>query len=178
MITDLFVIANVRRLRTDASFRILLPFFRTSWDVGFLNSAIFNSFHNRVEFSTILEGLRNFGGGGGVYPPPPSHCVPDNFDVCVCEYIYLCVCVLFADYNSSKLFGDAPKDILDILVSQNVTVNFHHFCVTEAVSDVIFLENKIMEIQPLKHPGDQPTRIRQQIATAASEVQTRNVTCW
>jgi gamma-glutamyl-gamma-aminobutyrate hydrolase PuuD len=36
------------------------------------------------------------------------------------------------DYNSSKLFGDAPKDILDILVLQNVTANFHHFCVTEA----------------------------------------------
>jgi hypothetical protein len=35
----------------------------------------FNSFHNRVEFGTILEGLRNF--GGGVEPPkPPSvhHC--------------------------------------------------------------------------------------------------------
>jgi len=32
--------------------------------VGVLNSAIFNSFQNRVEFGTILEGLRNFGGGG------------------------------------------------------------------------------------------------------------------
>jgi len=48
------------------SFRILLPFFRTSWGVGVLNSAIFNSFHNQVEFGTILEGLRNFGGGGGL----------------------------------------------------------------------------------------------------------------
>ena len=46
------------------SFRILLPFFRTPWGVGVLNSAILNSFHNRVEFGTILEGLRNFGGGG------------------------------------------------------------------------------------------------------------------
>lgn len=36
------------------------------------------------------------------------------------------------DHKSSKLFGDAPKDILDILESQNVTANFHHFCVTEA----------------------------------------------
>lgn len=35
-------------------------------------------------------------------------------------------------YNSSKLFGDAPRDILDILLSENVTANFHHFCVTEA----------------------------------------------
>jgi hypothetical protein len=60
---------------------------------------------------------------------------------------------LFIGYNSSKLFGDAPQDILDILVSQNVTANFHHFCVTEAVSDVSFLENKIMGMQPLKTSG-------------------------
>jgi len=63
MTTNLFVIANVKQLRTDSSFRILLPFFRTSWSVGVLNSAIFNSFHNQVEFGMILEGLR--GGGFG-----------------------------------------------------------------------------------------------------------------
>ena len=28
-----------------------------------LNSAVFNSFHNRVDSGTILEGLWNFGGG-------------------------------------------------------------------------------------------------------------------
>jgi len=65
MTTNLFVIANVKQLRIGGSFRILLPFFRTSWGVGVLNSAIPNSFHNRVEFGTTLEGLRNFGGGGG-----------------------------------------------------------------------------------------------------------------
>jgi len=53
------------------NFRILLPFFRTSWGVGVLNSAIFNSFHNQVEFGTILEGLQNLR-GGGMNPPPPS----------------------------------------------------------------------------------------------------------
>jgi len=69
MTTNLFVIANVKQLRTGGSFRI----FRTSWGVGVLNSAIFNSFHNRVEFGTILEGLRNFGGGGeGLNPPYAS----------------------------------------------------------------------------------------------------------
>ena len=52
------------------SFRILLPFFRKSWCVGVLNSAIFNSFHNWVEFGTILEGLWNSGEGGT--PPPPG----------------------------------------------------------------------------------------------------------
>jgi len=64
--TNLFVIANVKQLRTGGSFRILLPFFRTSSGVGVLNSAIFKSFHNRVEFGTILEDLQNFGGGEGV----------------------------------------------------------------------------------------------------------------
>jgi len=68
MTTNLFVNANVKQL---FSFRILLPFFRTSWCVGVLNSAIFNSFLNRVEFCMILEGLRNFGGGGFEHPNPP-----------------------------------------------------------------------------------------------------------
>ena len=71
MTTNLFVIANVKQLGTGGSFRILLRFFRTSWGVGILNSAIFNSFHNRAEFDTILEGLRNFGGGEGLNPPTP-----------------------------------------------------------------------------------------------------------
>ena len=71
MTTNLFVIANVKQLQTSCSFRILLPlfYFQISWGVGVLNSAIFNSFHNRVEFGTVLEGLRNFEGeglGGGV----------------------------------------------------------------------------------------------------------------
>jgi len=64
MTTNLFVVANVKQLRTGGSFRILLPFLRTSWGVGVLNSAMFISFHNRAEFGTILEGLRNFGVGG------------------------------------------------------------------------------------------------------------------
>jgi len=64
MTTNLFAIANVKQLRTGGSFRNLLPFFRTSWGVGVLNPAVFNSFQNRVDFGTILEGLRNFGGGG------------------------------------------------------------------------------------------------------------------
>ena len=56
--TNLFVIANVNNCKRR-QFRILLPFFPTSWDVGVLNTAVFNSFHNRVEFGTTLEGLRN-----------------------------------------------------------------------------------------------------------------------
>jgi hypothetical protein len=40
MTTNLFVIANVKQMRTGGSFRILLPFFRTSWGVGVQNSAV------------------------------------------------------------------------------------------------------------------------------------------
>ena len=70
MTTNLFVIANVKQLRTDGSFRILLPFFRTYWGGGVLNSAIFNSFHNRVQFGTILEDLLEFRWGGVEHPNP------------------------------------------------------------------------------------------------------------
>jgi len=63
MTTNLFVIANVKHLRTGGSFRILLlfPNILGFWRPRFSK---FNSFHSRVEFGTILEGLRNFGGGG------------------------------------------------------------------------------------------------------------------
>ena len=77
MTINLFVIANIKQLRTGGGFRILLPFFRTSWGVGVLNSVIFNSFHNRVEFSMIFEGLPNF--GGGFEPPPPVHQCTETF---------------------------------------------------------------------------------------------------
>ena len=75
MTTNLFVIADVKQMRKWVVFKILLPFFRTSWGVSVINSAIFNSFRNRVEFGTILEGLRNFGWEGGLNTPthpPPS----------------------------------------------------------------------------------------------------------
>jgi len=87
MITNLFVIANVKQLRTGGSFRILLPFFRTSWGVGVLNSAILNSFHNRVEFGTILEGLCNGGGGGWTLQTSPFR-RPLVWSLCVCRCIY------------------------------------------------------------------------------------------
>jgi len=73
MTTNLFVIANVKKLLTGGSFRILLPFFQTSWLVGGLNSTILNSFHDWFEFGTILEGLRNFGRGVRTPPNPPRY---------------------------------------------------------------------------------------------------------
>ena len=70
MTTNLFAIANVKQLRTYVVLKFYCLFFRTSWGVGVLNSAIFNSFHNRVEFDS-LEGLRNFGRGGLNTRNPP-----------------------------------------------------------------------------------------------------------
>jgi len=69
MTTNLFVIANVKQLRTGGSFRILLSFFRTSWGVGFLNSAIFNSFHNHNWHD--FGGPSEFRGWEGLNPPLP-----------------------------------------------------------------------------------------------------------
>ena len=75
MTNNLFINANVKQLQTGGSFRILLPFFRASWGVAVLNSSIFNNFHNRVDFSTILEGLRNFGGGVSTPTPSARNCI-------------------------------------------------------------------------------------------------------
>jgi len=61
MTTNLFVIANVKQLRTGGSFRILLPFSRTSWGVGALNSAIFKTVF------PIGLGLARFWGAFGIW---------------------------------------------------------------------------------------------------------------
>jgi len=71
MTSNLFVIANVKQLQTWMVFEFYCLFSQTSWGVGALNSAIFNSFHNQVEFSIILKGLWNFGRGGLNPPKPP-----------------------------------------------------------------------------------------------------------
>ena len=51
MTTNLFVIVNVKQLRTSGSFRISLPFFQTTWGVGVLNSADFKLIR-MLEWST------------------------------------------------------------------------------------------------------------------------------
>ena len=100
------------------SFGILLPFFQTSWCVGVLNSAIFNSFHNQVEFGTILEGLQNFGGRfQHLKPPPPRYatafddCLPNDRVSCAagpqsvftqcCDVVFTCT-VLSSGMKSSE----------------------------------------------------------------------------
>jgi len=79
MTTNLFVIASVKQLRTDGSLEFYCLFFQTSWGVGVISSAIFNSFHNRVGFCTILVGLRNSRGVGGVEPPLGTPLVLQGF---------------------------------------------------------------------------------------------------
>ena len=69
MTTILFVIANVEQLRTGGSFRILLPFFRTSWGGGVLNSAIFK-FSQRGWIWHDFGGPSELRGGGRLIPPP------------------------------------------------------------------------------------------------------------
>ena len=80
--TNLFVIANVKQLRTGGCFRNSQPFFRTSWGVGVLNSAIFNAFHNWVEVATILEDLWNFGEGGEFETPSVRRCLFGRKPLC------------------------------------------------------------------------------------------------
>ena len=84
MTTNLFVIANVKNGEPAVVLDFHCLFFGTSWCVGVGYSAIFNSFHNRVEFGTILEGLQNFG-EGGCEPPksPPSvrNCPNDRIKI-------------------------------------------------------------------------------------------------
>jgi len=65
MTTNVFVIANVKQLRTDGSFRILLPLFRTSWGVDVLNSAIFNIFLFGLVWAGFWRAFGFSGGGGG-----------------------------------------------------------------------------------------------------------------
>jgi len=65
MTTNLSVTANVKQLRTVGSFRILLPFFRTSWCVGVLNSAILTVFTIRLILARFWRGFGIWGGGGG-----------------------------------------------------------------------------------------------------------------
>ena len=61
MTTNLFVIANVKQLRTyvDLQFYCLFSNILVCWRLKF---SIFISFQNRVVFGKLLEGLRNIRG--------------------------------------------------------------------------------------------------------------------
>jgi len=92
--TNLFVIVNVKQFWTGGSFRILLPFFRTSWGVGVLNSAIFKLIR-KLEWNTkhfplnLQSGLAssNFRdvGGGSELRNQIRHCKT----VCIKRNLYL-----------------------------------------------------------------------------------------
>ena len=94
MTTNLFVIVNVKQLRTGGSFRISLPFFRTPWGVGVLNSAIFKLIRmlewNTKHFPLNLQSgltLSNFrdAGGGVELRNQIRHCKT----VCIKRNLYL-----------------------------------------------------------------------------------------
>ena len=73
MTTNLFVIVNVKQLRTGGRFRISLPFSRTSWGAGVINSAIFKlirmlewntkHFPLNLQSGSTLSNFRDVGGG-------------------------------------------------------------------------------------------------------------------
>jgi len=74
MTTNLFAIAKVKQLRTYLVLEFYCLFFRTSWCVGVLNSAIFfNSFHNRVAFVTIFWRAFGISRGGLNTRTPPGY---------------------------------------------------------------------------------------------------------
>ena len=74
MTTNLFVIANVKQLRTGGSFRILLHFFpRTSWGCWRPKFSNFYQFQQLGWVWHDLGGLSDFR-EGGFEPPPPSLC--------------------------------------------------------------------------------------------------------
>ena len=92
--TNLFVIVNVKQLRTGGSFRILLPFFLTSSGVGVLNSSIFKLIRmlewNTKHFPLNLQSgltLSNFRvvGGGFEFWNQIRHCKT----VCIKRNLYL-----------------------------------------------------------------------------------------
>lgn len=39
----------------------------------------------------------------------------------------------YSDYKQSKLFERTPEKIINILKTQNVTANYHNYCVTKSV---------------------------------------------
>ena len=94
MTTNLFVIVNVKKLRTGGSFRILLPFFRTSWGVGILNLAIFKlirmlvwntkHFPLNLQSGLTLSNFRDVGGGFELWSQI-RHCKT----VCIKRNLYL-----------------------------------------------------------------------------------------
>ncbi|XP_018373860.1 PREDICTED: gamma-glutamyl hydrolase A-like [Trachymyrmex cornetzi] len=46
------------------------------------------------------------------------------------------------DFRESKLFKNAPQNVLRVLAEQNVTANYHHFCVTKEDLRRVHLTNE------------------------------------
>jgi hypothetical protein len=54
----------------------------------------------------------------------------------VCVRTCLKTFFIVSGFTSSKLFGRAPFSIIGILVKENITANFHLYCLTEKVKNV------------------------------------------
>ena len=93
MTTNLFIIANVKQLRTHVVLEFYCLFFRTSWGVGVLNSAIFNSFHNSGWIWHDFGGPSELRGAGGLNTPTPPRYATVFFMVRLLMHQPMC-CVL------------------------------------------------------------------------------------
>ena len=112
--TNLFFIVNVKQFWTGGSFRILLPFFWTSWGVGILNSAIFKLIRmlewNTKHFPLNLQSgltLSNFGdvGGGFELRNQIRHCKT----VCIKRNLYL---INYTVWEHSELQKEIETPVL------------------------------------------------------------------
>lgn len=45
------------------------------------------------------------------------------------EFFFSC----FTDFRDSKMFKEAPEDIIHLLAHEDVTVNAHQFCIIDEV---------------------------------------------
>ena len=72
MATNLFVVANVKQLRTDSSFRILLHFSEHLGVLASQNQQFLTVLKIGLSLARFCRAFRNFGGeGGGVETPKP-----------------------------------------------------------------------------------------------------------
>ena len=72
MTTKLFAIANVKQFRTYVVLEFYCLFFRTSWCVSIINSAIFLTvFTIGLSLVRYFGGPSEFRGGGGLNTPTP-----------------------------------------------------------------------------------------------------------
>ena len=112
MTTNLFVIANVKQLGTYVVLVFYCLFFRTSWCVGVLNSAIFLTvFTIGLSLARFWRAFRISGGGGFEHPKPPlgTPLINTNKTSCVLTYFAFYFTEKCGGYLSFELFFTLQK---------------------------------------------------------------------